>query len=94
MAIHIAPVKGLLQSSSEAKHCDCRIGANVKILNSLIMDEVVIGDNAHIQNSVIGQKSVIGTKAQLKDCFVAHERHVRENADHRDEQLATGAPQT
>lgn len=67
----------------------CRIGANVKILNSLIMDEVVIGDNAHIQNSIIGHKAVIGSKAQLKDCSVGHEKHVRENADHRDEQLAS-----
>eukprot|EP00892_Ulva_mutabilis_P010449 jgi/Ulvmu1/7777/UM004_0006.1 len=72
----------------------CKIGANVKIWNSLIMDEVVISDNALIQNSVIGHKSVIGSKAQLKDCFVAHERHVRENADHRDEELATSAPES
>ena len=67
----------------------CRIGANAKIHNSLIMNDVVIGDHAHIQNSTIGQGAVIKNKAQLKDCIVGHSYEVPENADHRDEKLAT-----
>lgn len=48
-----------------------RIGTNVKIINSVILDNVNIKDKCHIQNSVIGHNCIIYEKSQLKDCFVS-----------------------
>ena len=32
---------------------NCRLGANVKIINSVLMDGVIVDDGCHVQNSLI-----------------------------------------
>lgn len=65
----------------------CRIGANVKILNSVLLDGCNIADGVHIQGSIVGFGVTVGAKAQLRDCRVGPKVRVPENADHRDEDL-------
>ena len=66
----------------------CRIGANVKILNSVLLDGCVVGDGVHLQGSVLAFDVTVGSKAQLRDCQVGPKMRVPENSDHRDEALA------
>ena len=47
-----------------------RIGNNVKIINSVLLDSIAVGDGCHIQNSVIGQGCNINDQASLRDCQV------------------------
>ncbi|VDQ09894.1 unnamed protein product [Trichobilharzia regenti] len=49
----------------------CKIGANVRILNSVLLPNVEIKDNCTIQGCVIGEKAVIGDQSVLKSCAVA-----------------------
>ena len=32
---------------------NCRLGSNVKIINSVLMDSVVVDDSCHVQNSIV-----------------------------------------
>ncbi len=48
----------------------CRLGANVKITNSVLQDNVVVGDGCTIQNSILCAGAVVKERATLKDCQV------------------------
>lgn len=48
----------------------CRLGAGVKVINCVLMDNVSIADGSHIQNCVICSGAVIQERATLKDCQV------------------------
>lgn len=55
----------------------CRLGTNVKVINSVLMDGVIVGDAAHIQNSVVCPGANVQAGGTLKDCQVgsAHAWH-------------------
>jgi translation initiation factor eIF-2B subunit gamma len=48
----------------------CRIGSNVKIINSVVMDYVTVEDGCTIQNSVICSNVNLQERCSLKDCQV------------------------
>lgn len=50
---------------------NCCIGNNVKLVNCIVMDGVVIEDGCKIEGCIIGLRAVIREKSQLKDCDVA-----------------------
>jgi translation initiation factor eIF-2B subunit gamma len=66
----------------------CRLGAAVKVINSVIMDGVTIGDGAHIQNSVLCVRAVVQDRASLKDCQVGPGYVVGQASEHKEEVLA------
>lgn len=47
-----------------------RLGAGVKVINCVMMDNVSVADGSHIQNCVICSGAVIQERATLKDCQV------------------------
>jgi NDP-sugar pyrophosphorylase family protein len=51
-----------------------RLGANVKVINCVLMDGVVIGDGSHIQNSIICSGAAVQERCSLKDCQVGGRR--------------------
>lgn len=53
--------------------CCCRLGAGVKVINCVLMDNVTVGDGSHIQNCVVCSGAVIQERATLKDCQVGCE---------------------
>uniref|UniRef100_A0A0A8XPJ5 Pco144592a n=1 Tax=Arundo donax TaxID=35708 RepID=A0A0A8XPJ5_ARUDO len=66
----------------------CRIGSNVKIVNSVIMNHVVIEDGCHIQCSVICNNVQLQERAVLKDCQVGAGYVVTAGSEHKAESLA------
>lgn len=42
----------------------------MKVINSVILDGVVVGDGAHIQNSIVCPGANVQAGATLKDCQV------------------------
>ena len=47
----------------------CRCCAQV--INSVIMDDVVLGDHAHIQNTIVCRGSILHDRCSLRDCQVS-----------------------
>ncbi len=48
----------------------CRLGANVKIINSVLQDNVVVGDGVTVQNTILCAGAMVKERATLKDCQV------------------------
>jgi ADP-glucose pyrophosphorylase len=51
------------------------------VLNSVLLDGVVVGDNATVQGSVLAAGVVVKERASLKDCQVVLERCSRKVFD-------------
>ena len=66
----------------------CTLGNNVKIVNSVIMDDTTIADGSHIQNCVLCKGVVVGERCALKDCNVGAAWQVGDEEEHRGETLA------
>ncbi len=64
------------------------LGNNVKIVNAVIMDGVVVGEGSHIQNCVLCPGVKVGERATLKDCHVGACWNVEPEMDYRGETLA------
>ena len=47
----------------------CKIGRNVAIFNSILLEGVEIKDNCRINESVLGLGTVIGENAQIKGTY-------------------------
>lgn len=47
-----------------------RLGINVKVINSVLMDNVVVADNCTIQNSILCSGVQLKERASVKDCQV------------------------
>jgi len=41
-----------------------------QVINSVIMDDVMLGDHAHIQNTIVCRGAVIYDRCSLRDCQV------------------------
>lgn len=50
---------------------ECKIGANVKLTNCVVMDKVTIADNCVLQGCIICREAAIESGCHLKDCVVA-----------------------
>lgn len=61
--------KNTYSSCNNTKH---RLGAGVKVINCVLMDDVAVGDGSHIQNCVICAGAVVQERATLKDCQVRY----------------------
>jgi ADP-glucose pyrophosphorylase len=68
---------------------DCRIGDNVKITNSVILDGVILESGVSIQNSVVGVDCRLMEKCSLKDCQVGPGKTVQPGEVHKDETLGS-----
>lgn len=47
----------------------CRIGKNVELFNSILLDKVELKDNCKINDSVLGVGTVIGENAQVRSTY-------------------------
>ncbi|BBN08773.1 translation initiation factor eIF-2B subunit gamma [Marchantia polymorpha subsp. ruderalis] len=65
----------------------CRIGSNVTIVNSVIMDYVTIQDFCSIQSSVVCSNALLQERSSLKDCQVEASYQVEANQEYREEAL-------
>uniref|UniRef100_A0A1E1XS26 Translation initiation factor eIF2B subunit gamma n=1 Tax=Amblyomma sculptum TaxID=1581419 RepID=A0A1E1XS26_AMBSC len=90
---NIAPEKVEFGEKSSARHCvlgqNCRIGAQAKVSDSVLLDGVTVGDGASIQGCIVCGAQEIGTGAVLKNCIVAHKKNVAADAKHANEVLGT-----
>ena len=59
---------------------DCMIGAQVKIIRSVIGDNCIIEDGAVIRDSIIWEKSKIGRRAELSSCVLGRKTEIGESA--------------
>jgi len=59
---------------------NCRVGAHVKIIRSVIGDDCVIEDGAVIRDSIIWEKSRIGGRAELSSCVLGKQSEIGEFA--------------
>ncbi|GAA94834.1 uncharacterized protein L969DRAFT_612468 [Mixia osmundae IAM 14324] len=48
----------------------CTLSSGCKVLNSVLMDSVVVGENVKLENCVVGKGARIGDRSVLKDCQV------------------------
>ncbi|CAH8869809.1 unnamed protein product [Trichobilharzia szidati] len=71
----------------------CKIGANVRILNSVLLPNVEIKDNCTVQGCVIGEKAVIGDQCVLKSCAVAALQRVPTGTNLESKQLGFTDPE-
>jgi translation initiation factor eIF-2B subunit gamma len=62
-----------LCAAAAAAASACRLGAGVKVINCVMMDDVSVGDGSHLQNCVICRGAVVQERATLKDCQVGDE---------------------
>ena len=69
----------------------CRLGQNTKIINSVLMDNVIIGDNCTIQNSILSSGVQLKEKASVKDCQLGPGYTVAAGVEYKGEVLAKGA---
>jgi translation initiation factor eIF-2B subunit gamma len=69
----------------------CSLGGGVKIINSVLMDNVQVGANCIIQNSILCKGCVLQAGAQVKDCQVGPGYVVKAGSDHKAEVLALEA---
>lgn len=47
-----------------------RLGAGVKVINSVLMDGTILGDGCHVQMSVLCAGATLQERVSLKDCQV------------------------
>jgi translation initiation factor eIF-2B subunit gamma len=66
-----------------------KLGNNVKVVSSVIMDNVSIDEGCHIQNSVICSGARLHANCSLRECQVGHNFVVSEGSQHRDEELVS-----
>ncbi|KAK9828728.1 hypothetical protein WJX72_001741 [[Myrmecia] bisecta] len=66
----------------------CKLGTNVKVLNSVIMDSVTIEEGCHLQNTVVCAGAHLKAKSTLNKCIVGPDYIVAETSDLRDEVVA------
>jgi len=59
---------------------NCRVGAHVKIIRSVIGDDCVIEEGAVIRDSIIWEKSRIGGRAELSSCVLGKQSEIGEFA--------------
>lgn len=46
----------------------CSLGANVKVINSVLQDGVKVADNCHVQNSIVCSGCTLNADVNLRDC--------------------------
>ncbi|XP_068662946.1 uncharacterized protein [Aristolochia californica] len=68
--------------------CHCRIGSNVKIANSVVMNYVTIEDGCSIQGSVICSNVNLQERVVLKDCQVGAGYVITAGSEYKSESLA------
>lgn len=66
----------------------CRIGSNVKIMNSVLMNYVTVEDGSVIQGCIISSNVHLQERANLRDCQVGAGYVVGAGAEYRSEALA------
>uniref|UniRef100_A0A3Q0KV47 Translation initiation factor eIF2B subunit gamma n=2 Tax=Schistosoma mansoni TaxID=6183 RepID=A0A3Q0KV47_SCHMA len=71
----------------------CKIGADVRILNSVLLSNVEIKDNCTVQGCVIGEKAVIEELCNLKSCTVAAIQRVPTGTNLESKQLGFTDPE-
>ncbi|CAL8468630.1 g8170 [Coccomyxa elongata] len=69
----------------------CKLGSNVKIINSVLMDGVQVQDGCHLQNSIVCHNAHLQERVTLRDCQVGPGLVVSEGLEHREEVLAKAA---
>jgi len=74
-----------VMKSTIGKHC--KIGNNVKIRNSIIMDYVTIMEGCTIQNSIICNRVYMKEKCSIQDCQVGVSYNFVANSKHKGESL-------
>ncbi|CAH8571480.1 unnamed protein product [Schistosoma turkestanicum] len=71
----------------------CKIGADVRIINSVLLSNVEIRDNCTVQGCVIGEKVVIEELCNLKSCAVAALQRVPTGTNLESKQLGFTDPE-
>ncbi|KAG0418242.1 hypothetical protein HPB47_004997 [Ixodes persulcatus] len=78
---------------ASVRHCvvgqHCRVGAQAKVQDSVLLDGVVVGDGASVQGCVLCGSLEVGAGSTLKNCVVAHKKNLAEGAKHANEVLGT-----
>lgn len=64
----------------------------MQVINSVIMDDVVIAEGCHIQNSVIATGAQLQERVNMRDCHIGPGYVISEGSEHRAEVLAKGRP--
>lgn len=67
----------------------CKIGKNVKLIESVIMDHVTIGAGCTIKNSIVCANATIGPKISLTNCQVGHSYDLTERGDYKGDTFET-----
>jgi translation initiation factor eIF-2B subunit gamma len=67
----------------------CKIGKNVKLIDSVIMDHVIIGANCQIKNSIICSNAIIRPSVNLTNCKVGFSCEVTKAGNYKDETLVS-----
>lgn len=68
----------------------CKLGNSVKIVSSIVMDDVIVEEGSHIQNSIICSGSHLQAQCSVRDCKVGPGFKLSEGSEYRDEVLAKG----
>ncbi|XP_004363534.2 eukaryotic translation initiation factor 2B [Capsaspora owczarzaki ATCC 30864] len=68
----------------------CKIGANVKLVNCLLMDNVTVQDGCNLQSVVVCTNAVIQAGCTLRDCQVGFGHTVPAGTDAKNEALVSG----
>ncbi|KAL3137832.1 hypothetical protein ABBQ38_005086 [Trebouxia sp. C0009 RCD-2024] len=66
----------------------CKLGNSVKIVSSIVMDNVIVEDGSHIQNSIVCSESHLQAQCSVRDCKVGPGFNLAEGSECRDEVLA------
>lgn len=66
----------------------CKLGNSVKIVSSIVMDDVIVEEGSHIQNSIICSGSHLQARCSVRDCKVGPGFQLAEESEYRDEVLA------
>ncbi|KAA6423077.1 MAG: hypothetical protein FRX49_07065 [Trebouxia sp. A1-2] len=66
----------------------CKLGNSVKIVSSIVMDDVIVEEGSHIQNSIICSGSHVQARCSVRDCKVGPGFKLSEGSEYRDEVLS------
>ena len=55
---------------------NCRIGEKVKIINSILMDDIEVDESTTINFSIISNNCKINAKSEFKDCLIGFKQNV------------------
>lgn len=68
----------IIKKSSIGRHC--KIGANVRITNCILMNHVIVGDGCVLQGSIICDNTTILSSSTLSNCQVSTGQTIKENS--------------